>query len=281
MADDENKSGDTSSQNVTIDPVPVESWLEMAHRSANDMKNKLEKTDGDEKDHIGKLLDNASYAGDVQKVLFAVQRAHEGYQGALAQSQDRFSKLEESQTALTEERSKTSALSGELGALRRQYKELKMLGDAASFWSAKAARHSRAWSLSLGAFIAIVLAALGCLISYWPTISEMLPRTTSGDLTISGVGVLFLLALGPVWMLRLLSRFFYQNLMWGDDAKARETMIFTYLALVGNPDADMKPDERSFMLHNVFRSNYADHDDPMPSSALEIVAKLLDRSNKS
>ena len=72
--------------------------------------------------------------------------------------------------------------------------------------------------------------------------------------------------------LRLISRTFVSNRQQMFDAKLRETMISTYLALIANPRNPVGADERVLVLQAIFRPAGADDDsDTAPSNLFDLM----------
>lgn len=184
--------------------------------------------------------------------------------------------IESSSKIISEKGIEIGELNGKLESLKRQYDELTMLRDAAKFWSDKADEHKASFVRgAIGFAVSIVLLVI-CLFKFWPEIFALLPKS-NGEVQLSGVGVLLLLALGPVWMLRILARFTQENFALWNDSGARNTMMKTYLALVGNPDAGIQPQDRSIILGAVFRPALGQSEDGMPASIVEALTRAIDR----
>src|SRR3546814_1626630 len=136
-----------------------------------------------------------------------------------------------------------------------------MLGNAATFWRKKA-KVNIVFSIifltifSLGAYQVLRLA-----ISNWDSIYLLISRNKDGEINLSSVGILALLALPVYWLLRIFSRMLLDNFVLWQDAGAKSTMLNTYLALVGNPNANIRPEDRTMILQAAFRPPPGQNDD--------------------
>lgn len=184
--------------------------------------------------------------------------------------------IEASSKTISEKATEIGEVNSKLESLKRQYDELAMLRDAAKFWSDKAEEHKNSFVRGASGFAAAIVILVFCLFRFWPEILALLPKS-NGEVSLSGIGVLLLLALGPVWMLRIVARFTHENFALWNDSGARNTMMKTYLALVGNPNAGIQPQDRSIILGAVFRPTLGQSEDGMPASIVEALTRIIDR----
>src|SRR3546814_5127224 len=97
-----------------------------------------------------------------------------------------------------------------------------MLGNAATFWRKKA-KVNIVFSIifltifSLGAYQVLRLA-----ISNWDSIYLLISRNKDGEINLSSVGILALLALPVYWLLRIFSRMLLDNFVLWQDARSEE-----------------------------------------------------------
>ncbi len=84
-------------------------------------------------------------------------------------------------------------------------------------------------------------------------------------------------AFAGIWTLRILGRQLSESLMIMKDAKERETLVKTFLALMGEDIAGksvVKEEDRALILHALFRpSNVTATDDSPPLHTLEAILK--------
>jgi hypothetical protein len=87
-------------------------------------------------------------------------------------------------------------------------------------------------------------------------------------------GIAGIPVLGAAWLLRLISRFLNNNQVLADDARHRQVMTQTYLALVADPNSQVTEKDRLIMLNAIFRPlPGAQTDEVAPPTILDLLKK--------
>ncbi len=140
----------------------------------------------------------------------------------------------------------------EWDALRNTFESQLRLEAPVKYWQDRANATSKAAKLSLIAFSAIATALIGVLVVFGP---EFLERVS----TMNNVGPFTTLAfvsipaLTALWGLKHVARLFVLNIERSADARLRETMTTTFLALTKDGTATVGQDERLLILEALFR----------------------------
>ena len=161
----------------------------------------------------------------------------------------------------------------EFESLKNAYEEQLRLQAPATYWSKRARITLVVASFALGLF------AVGAVLLAWAVVRfgpDLLERLASiGDVGSLGMlAILSIPALTVLWVLRQLARLFVTNLEGNADAKMRETMATTYLALTNEGAGSVTDKERLMVLEALFRPP-APHraDDGHFGGALEILTR--------
>lgn len=178
-----------------------------------------------------------------------------------------------------EDASRTSA---NLESTHKAYIEQMKLKAPVKYWSDKAAGHKRAagelrnwvagfFALMIGGYVL----AFAALHQQFAAFLLQFQGSTGALLVVSAVFAL--LASLPLWIGRLLVKFYLSEHHLATDAKERETMTQTYLALTADGVVDEK--DRALILGALFRSTpdgvVKDNAQPDTSPAA-MLSKLLD-----
>ncbi|MDM7983265.1 MAG: DUF6161 domain-containing protein [Maricaulis sp.] len=150
--------------------------------------------------------------------------------------------------------------------IEADFKERLILEAPAQYWQNRA--NTATW-IALGAFVGFgaLVASFVCLIAWVApahlghiveAISGALePENGSGE-SFSGLALVFSFALVStpaimaLWLLMLVSRVFRENLHLANDAKHRNMLIKTYLALVEDANNPISNEDREFALNAIF-----------------------------
>jgi len=162
----------------------------------------------------------------------------------------------------------------EWASLKKVYDEQLALAAPTQYWKERAENHKVTAVKFARAFGAFLLLALGLFV--WlgrPYISS-----ASGNETASLILTLVPIAIptfAGIWILRILGRLFSENLQMMQDAKERQTMVKTFLALM-REDKSAKPlindNDRILILHSLFRpSSVTAVDDAPPVHWFDIL----------
>ncbi len=157
-----------------------------------------------------------------------------------------------------------------LAALKRDYAARLSLRGSAGYWSRKRIGHGIAAIIAGFAFPAIAVGIIYAVF-WFATVGEGLVRQLPGlrDLTpdatlppailtpVAGTIAIGLIVLFGIWILQLVSRFFFANLSLMSDAGERVAMVQTFLALSRDDDSEATPADRLLVLRALFRPGRA------------------------
>jgi len=167
-------------------------------------------------------------------------------------------------------------LQAEIDALQTQHDAVTKYAKAAKFWEQKSRRHEVNAAIYTAAFIAIGFIFTYFCVGNHSEILQAIPKSVSGEIGIFSLAAIFLLALPLLWLLRLLSKFIVEHFQLSQDALERQTMMETFLSLVGNPEAKIQGEERILVLRSVFRSSSGSSDDVTPPTSVDLVKSIVD-----
>ena len=212
----------------------------------------------------------------------------------LSKDRDRFAKLFES--VETEHGEVVDRHFAEMDAIQTKYRNELAVRSAVTFWGTRASEHAKSarkwgWVASLYAAVAFCfLPLLQYAMSGLPQDVKLLIDNGSIDAAGASTAItqativssirFIIMALIAMWPLRLFVRNYLSNSHLEADAKEREIIVQTYLALLNDPDLEgkdgLKEQILPHALQNIFRHT-ADgivKDDGMPwQSMLDSVAK--------
>ena len=182
-----------------------------------------------------------------------VRQAREG-QRELTRSTE--SAIGESSQALKKEQTDWATFSdtaqNEWRSIRNTFESQLRLEAPVKYWQDRADATSKAAKLSLFAFAAFAFAIIGVLVVFGPEFLERVsaiknigPFTTLAFVSIPGLTAL--------WGLKHVARLFVLNIERSSDARLRETMTTTFLALTKEGTATVGQDERLLILEALFR----------------------------
>lgn len=152
----------------------------------------------------------------------------------------------------------------EIEAFKRSVGESIRFGDAAELWKEKANSHR--WGFYVW-FAIFTISAGGVgwyLVSHIKVIADSIPKDKDGALSYSSLIFFIVPVVAFGWVLRLISRFINNQLVLSDDARHRDVMTKTYLALVAEKDSQVDQKDRLVMLNAIFR--------PLPGAQVEDIA---------
>ena len=172
-------------------------------------------------------------------------------------------------------------MESEWDSLKRVYDEQLALLAPTQYWSSRASSHKYAaiaFAVSFGVSLTVFVGLFS-----WLAMPRLFELATQKDvspiLTLVPVAVL---AFAGIWVLKMLSRLLSENLQMMRDARERETMVKTFLALMRD-DKDGKSmvndNDRILILHSLFRpSSVSAIDDAPPVHWFDILTNKV--SNK-
>ena len=138
------------------------------------------------------------------------------------------------------------------GALRTTFNEQLQLQAPATYWQSRAHITFQGAMWSLGTFVVISGSIISSIMVFGP---GFLTRLVAIE-DIGNLGILSLVsipALTALWGLRHVARLFVTNFELSADAKLRETMATTFLALTKDLASGVGADERLMVLEALFR----------------------------
>ena len=140
----------------------------------------------------------------------------------------------------------------EWDTLRNTFESQLRLEAPVKYWQDRADATSKVAKQSLFAFSAIAIAIIGVLVVFGP---EFLERVSAMDNVGPFTTLVFVSipALTALWGLKHVARLFVLNIERSSDARLRETMTTTFLALVKEGAATVDQDERLLILEALFR----------------------------
>jgi hypothetical protein len=218
------------------------------------------------------------------------------YQNGLDQMRAAFSKQQEDiaqqfqeaseghQARINEWEHRKLDLSKEWDDLKRVYDEKLALLAPTQYWSDRATAHR---GVSIGfavAFGAVLTASLGVFV--WLAMPHLF--AVAGNKEVSPILTLIPIAVpafAGIWVLKMLSRLLSENLQMMRDAKERETMVKTFLALMRDDTAGkslVKDDDRILILHSLFRpSSVSAVDDAPPVHWFDILTNKVQSKGRA
>ncbi|RWC10375.1 MAG: hypothetical protein EOS52_25015 [Mesorhizobium sp.] len=182
----------------------------------------------------------------------------------------------------------------DLKAVEAAYREQMALKAPVEYWRSKASAHEgkakrqQKWASIYGATATVtLLVGLSCLASY--ALKAATPVVIGGQPYTAPPAVFFILAtIGVVastiafWVGRIFVRLYLSELHLGMDARERETMVQTYLALIAER-ATEGTDDRHIVLSSLFRptaDGIVKEEGPQDPSLAGVLARVLDGGPK-
>ena len=156
--------------------------------------------------------------------------------------------------------------------LEDAFKEHVRLDAPATYWRERAISASRTAKWSLAAFIVGALGVVGLSVEFGPDLLERL-AAVEGTGRFAPLALVSIPALTALWSLRHAARLFITHLQGSADARMRETMATTFLALT-REQGSIEKEERLLVLEALFRPPAAaGTDDGHFGSILEILTR--------
>lgn len=144
----------------------------------------------------------------------------------------------------------------EMTRIRSDFKDHLALKDVSNYWDRRAKGNRLVAYMSAGAFAAAAVGLVWAMYRYGPLFlhQAQTAATSAGPeafpfafLAMIAVPVIVLL-----WVLRIPSRVFIEHLNIANDARHREKVITTYLSLLRDESAPVRPEERAYALAAIF-----------------------------
>lgn len=157
------------------------------------------------------------------------------------------------------------------------FNEQLALQAPAIYWNTVAQKNNTMAIIYASVFGGFLAAAIGLFI--WLGIPHLLDLSHSKGISpILGLSPVVIPALAVMWVLRILGRQLSESILATRDAKEREVMTRTYLALMksGNDEKPpMEDNDRQIVLQSLFRpSSITGNDDAPPFSITDIFSKF-------
>lgn len=169
-------------------------------------------------------------------------------------------------------------LAGEWETLKKVYDEQLALLAPTQYWSSRAAAHQKlaiCFAIAFGSALVIFMGLFACL-----AMPQMF--AAAGNKEVSPILTLVPIAIpvfAGVWVLKMLSRLLSENLQMMRDARERETMVKTFLALMRddkNGKSIVNDNDRILILHSLFRpSSVTAIDDAPPVHWFDILSNKV------
>ncbi len=166
------------------------------------------------------------------------------------------SSVEESTRKLKKEQSDWAAFSdtaqGEWEVLRSTFESQLRLESPVKYWRDQADTMSKVAKRSLFAFSIIAIAIIGVLVVFGPEFLEDVSASNNAG-PFTTLAFVSIPALTALWGLKHVARLFVTNVERSADARLRETMTTTFLALTREGAATVDENERLLILEALFR----------------------------
>ena len=141
----------------------------------------------------------------------------------------------------------------EWDTLRAAFEQELQLRAPATYWREQARSAYVASLSSLAAFTLLAGGFIVAVVGFGPWFLEQL-TLTGGTTHFGTLALVSLPALTALWVMRHVARLFVTNLERGSDARYRETMTTTFLALTKDGTVEASAEERLLVLEALFRS---------------------------
>lgn len=217
-----------------------------------------------------------SLKGDYQADLDKARAAFDQQASDIAQR--KAEEAAERQVRLDEWEQRKLDLAKEWDDLKRVYDEKLALLAPTQYWADRYSSHRKV-AIGFAMSFGVVLASTVGLFA-WLAMPHLFTAAATKDvspiLTLIPIAVP---AFAGVWVLKMLSRLLSENLQMMRDAKERETMVKTFLALMRDDTAGkalVRDDDRILILHSLFRpSSVSAIDDAPPVHWFDILTNKV------
>jgi hypothetical protein len=161
----------------------------------------------------------------------------------------------------------------EIDAAVSKAREDNVFQEARTLWVKKATEHTRNYSRGFVVVTVGVVAIASLVGAFGAGFWDQLPRNEkTGEYTYLATFIVGLAFLAIAWIFRMIGRFVMDNFTLAADARQRQTILETFLNLVGTAEAKMNEGERVLILSALFRAAPGQgSDDPAPASLLDLV----------
>ncbi len=221
----------------------------------------------------------AALKDESQSTLDSIRKALDDQNAAIATQRD--DEATEHEARLDQWQGIKDSVASDWEKLKKVYDEQLALAAPTQYWNTRAKNHRNAAISFAGAFT-VTLGASICAFAHWamPHLLEV-----AGNKDISPILTLIPIAIpafAVIWVLKMLSRLLSENLQMMRDARERETMVKTFLALMHDDTAGkslINDNDRILILHSLFRpSSVTAADDAPPVHWFDILTNKVGAS---
>jgi len=158
----------------------------------------------------------------------------------------------------------------EMEQMRKAFQADLALRAPATYWGDRVGPN-----YTVAAVAGIAFAGLAALLSFilvneGPGVLNSL-RGPDGSISLGAAVILTIPALAVFWVMRLIARLIIDHLHQARDARLRELMTRTFLALMADKDAKLGTEGTLLVLQALFRPMEASVDDAPPSNLIDIM----------
>jgi hypothetical protein len=145
-----------------------------------------------------------------------------------------------------------------------------------TYWTTKSVEHKNAAQIFGGAFLFVLAAALVAFVWYQPHL-DVLTATSAEKSIVATMAPIVAFGFAVIWILRILGRQLAKHLQLRDDAKERETMVMTFLAMMNEKETTgVSEKDRILILHALFRpASGSAPDDAPPAHWFDLLTSRL------
>ncbi|MFY3081719.1 DUF6161 domain-containing protein [Achromobacter xylosoxidans] len=213
---------------------------------------------------------------ECQTTLDSIRSKHEEQNGEIEEQRQLANETHE--LRMGEWKAFKEELASEWKTLKKVYDEQLALLAPTQYWGDRATTHRKvaiAFAVAFGLVLAVSIGLFG-----WLAMPHMF--SVAGNKEISLILTLVPIAIpafAGVWVLKMLSRLLSENLQMMRDARERETMVKTFLALMRddkNGKSIVNDNDRILILHSLFRpSSVTAVDDAPPVHWFDILTNKV------
>ncbi len=214
-------------------------------------------------------LEKAAVSGNVSKMQSEIEQLHDSYrQSILSIKEDSARIIKDLQ----------SSAESEIDALRNAQKELTRISPAVELWKTKTFDHLLSVIVGSVIFISTIAISVYLIFRYGDEYVRNMPLDSVHAQVTTSV-LLIAPLLGVAWILKLVSKYISQNLIFMEDAKHRRAITASYLGLLSSEGVPaISESERAIALQALFRPSpgAAPDLDLAPPSIIDLVRGKTD-----
>lgn len=179
----------------------------------------------------------------------------------------------EARSLVDQATSDLQAKAAEYDAAIKKAREENVFKEARALWANKAQKHEANFAIGFILAIVLIVSVFAFVLERGNALTALLAKNTvTGEFTYLSTFVVIVIFLSFAWIFRLIGRFITENFTLATDARQRQTILETFLNLVGSPEAQMVEGERVLILSALFRPAPGQSaEDAAPSSWLELM----------